>query len=99
MQNIKLPLKSGTMDDISQGEVQTIPYTFLNIYSYTITHTTFVSTGIHTDLSTQGSSQVEDSISSLKASSSVHTKETLIEIDYSNLNEELKVILYDEIYI
>ncbi|XP_058619278.1 structural maintenance of chromosomes protein 1A isoform X4 [Onychostoma macrolepis] len=63
MQDIKLPLKSGTMDDISQGE---------------------------------GSSQVEDSISSAKASSSVHAKEALIEIDYSNLNEDLKDSLSEE---
>ncbi|KAK9954143.1 hypothetical protein ABG768_016239 [Culter alburnus] len=63
MQDIKLPLKSGTMDDISQGE---------------------------------GSSQVEDSISSPKASSSVHAKEALIEIDYSNLNEDLKDALSEE---
>ncbi|XP_077075067.1 structural maintenance of chromosomes protein 1A [Siphateles boraxobius] len=63
MQDIKLPLKSGTMDDISQGE---------------------------------GSSQVEDSISSPKASSSVHAKEALIEIDYSNLNEDLKDSLSEE---
>ncbi|XP_043080239.1 structural maintenance of chromosomes protein 1A isoform X1 [Puntigrus tetrazona] len=63
MQDIKLPLKSGTMDDISQGE---------------------------------GSSQVEDSINSPKASSSVHAKEALIEIDYSNLNEDLKDALSEE---
>uniref|UniRef100_A0A672S6U4 Structural maintenance of chromosomes protein 1A n=1 Tax=Sinocyclocheilus grahami TaxID=75366 RepID=A0A672S6U4_SINGR len=63
MQDIKLPLKSGTMDDISQGE---------------------------------GSSQVEDTISSPKASSSVHAKEALIEIDYSNLNEDLKDALSEE---
>ncbi|KAK7129037.1 hypothetical protein R3I94_017303 [Phoxinus phoxinus] len=63
MQDIKLPFKSGTMEDISQGE---------------------------------GSSQVEDSISSPKASSSVHAKEALIEIDYSNLNEDLKDSLSEE---
>ncbi|NP_001155103.1 structural maintenance of chromosomes protein 1A isoform X1 [Danio rerio] len=63
MQDIKLPLKSGTMDDISQGE---------------------------------GGSQVEDAISSPKASSSVHAKEALIEIDYSNLNEDLKDALSED---
>ncbi|TRY66478.1 hypothetical protein DNTS_005368 [Danionella cerebrum] len=63
MQDIKLPLKSGTMDDISQGE---------------------------------GGSHVEDSISSTKASSAVHAKEALIEIDYSNLNEDLKDTLSDD---
>ncbi|XP_072553184.1 structural maintenance of chromosomes protein 1A isoform X1 [Salminus brasiliensis] len=62
MQDIKLPLKSGTMDDISQGE---------------------------------GSSQVDES-SSQKTSSSVHAKEALIEIDYSNLNEDLKDALSEE---
>ncbi|KAL0158049.1 hypothetical protein M9458_046125, partial [Cirrhinus mrigala] len=41
-------------------------------------------------------SQVEDSISSPKASSSVHAKEALIEIDYSNLNEDLKDALSEE---
>uniref|UniRef100_A0A672S6A0 Structural maintenance of chromosomes protein 1A n=1 Tax=Sinocyclocheilus grahami TaxID=75366 RepID=A0A672S6A0_SINGR len=55
MQDIKLPLKSGTMDDI-----------------------------------------IEDTISSPKASSSVHAKEALIEIDYSNLNEDLKDALSEE---
>ncbi|KAL7859783.1 hypothetical protein SRHO_G00149300 [Serrasalmus rhombeus] len=62
MQDIKLPLKSGTMDDISQGE---------------------------------GSSQVDES-SNQKTSSSVHAKEALIEIDYSNLNEDLKDALSEE---
>ncbi|KAI4880597.1 hypothetical protein NFI96_012195, partial [Prochilodus magdalenae] len=60
MQDIKLPLKSGTMDDISQG-----------------------------------SSQADES-SSQKTSSSVHAKEALIEIDYSNLNEDLKDTLSEE---
>ncbi|KAM9445813.1 structural maintenance of chromosomes protein 1A [Clarias gariepinus] len=63
MQDIKLPLKSGTMDDISQEE---------------------------------GGSQVDDSISSHKTSSSVHAKEALIEIDYSNLHEDLKDALSEE---
>uniref|UniRef100_A0AAR2M5P0 Structural maintenance of chromosomes protein n=1 Tax=Pygocentrus nattereri TaxID=42514 RepID=A0AAR2M5P0_PYGNA len=62
MQDIKLPLKSGTMDDISQGE---------------------------------GSSQVDES-SNQKTSSSVHAKEALIEIDYTNLNEDLKDALSEE---
>uniref|UniRef100_A0A3Q1KBN9 Structural maintenance of chromosomes protein n=1 Tax=Anabas testudineus TaxID=64144 RepID=A0A3Q1KBN9_ANATE len=57
MQDIRLPLRSGTMDDISQGE---------------------------------GSSQTEES-SSQRTSSSVLAKEALIEIDYSNLSEDLKV--------
>lgn len=39
----------------------------------------------------QGSSHVDESISSQKSSSSVHAKEALIEIDYSNLHEDLKV--------
>uniref|UniRef100_A0AAR2M6U6 Structural maintenance of chromosomes protein n=1 Tax=Pygocentrus nattereri TaxID=42514 RepID=A0AAR2M6U6_PYGNA len=55
MQDIKLPLKSGTMDDISQGEVY-----------------------------------------NQKTSSSVHAKEALIEIDYTNLNEDLKDALSEE---
>ncbi|XP_028849002.1 structural maintenance of chromosomes protein 1A-like isoform X2 [Denticeps clupeoides] len=63
MQDIKLPLRSGTMDDISQGE---------------------------------GSSQVEESVSSQKTSSSVLAKEALIEIDYSNLSEDLKDALSEE---
>ncbi|KAK3519331.1 hypothetical protein QTP70_024763 [Hemibagrus guttatus] len=63
MQDIKLPLKSGTMDDISQEE---------------------------------GGSQVDESISSHKTSSSVHAKEALIEIDYSNLHEDLKDALSEE---
>uniref|UniRef100_A0A6Q2XLE4 Structural maintenance of chromosomes protein n=1 Tax=Esox lucius TaxID=8010 RepID=A0A6Q2XLE4_ESOLU len=48
MQDIRLPLRSGTMDDIGQGEVQ-------------------------------------------RTSSTVLAKEALIEIDYSNLAEDLKV--------
>ncbi|XP_078480497.1 LOW QUALITY PROTEIN: structural maintenance of chromosomes protein 1A-like [Lampetra planeri] len=62
MQDIRLPLRSGTMDDISQGE---------------------------------GSSQTEDS-SSQRTSSSVLAKEALIEIDYSNLSEDLKDALSEE---
>uniref|UniRef100_A0AAX7TQG7 Structural maintenance of chromosomes protein 1A n=1 Tax=Astatotilapia calliptera TaxID=8154 RepID=A0AAX7TQG7_ASTCA len=53
MQDIRLPLRSGTMDDISQGET--------------------------------------DESSSQRTSSSVLAKEALIEIDYSNLSEDLKV--------
>ncbi|XP_066566234.1 structural maintenance of chromosomes protein 1A isoform X2 [Amia ocellicauda] len=53
MQDIKLPLKSGTMEDISQEEA-------------------------------------EESVSSQKTSSTVLAKEALIEIDYSNLSEDLK---------
>ncbi|KAJ8257450.1 hypothetical protein GJAV_G00185730 [Gymnothorax javanicus] len=63
MQDIRLPLKSGTMDDISQGE---------------------------------GSSQTDESTSSQKTSSTVLAKEALIEIDYSNLSEDLKDALSDE---
>uniref|UniRef100_A0AAQ6IKM6 Structural maintenance of chromosomes protein 1A n=1 Tax=Anabas testudineus TaxID=64144 RepID=A0AAQ6IKM6_ANATE len=62
MQDIRLPLRSGTMDDISQGE---------------------------------GSSQTEES-SSQRTSSSVLAKEALIEIDYSNLSEDLKDALSEE---
>uniref|UniRef100_A0A8C9Y1H1 Structural maintenance of chromosomes protein n=1 Tax=Sander lucioperca TaxID=283035 RepID=A0A8C9Y1H1_SANLU len=62
MQDIRLPLHSGTMDDISQGE---------------------------------GSSQTEES-SSQRTSSSVLAKEALIEIDYSNLSEDLKDVLSEE---
>uniref|UniRef100_A0A665X696 Structural maintenance of chromosomes protein n=1 Tax=Echeneis naucrates TaxID=173247 RepID=A0A665X696_ECHNA len=51
MQDIRLPLRSGTMDDISQGE---------------------------------------------RTSSSVLAKEALIEIDYSNLSEDLKDALSEE---
>uniref|UniRef100_A0A671XB74 Structural maintenance of chromosomes protein n=1 Tax=Sparus aurata TaxID=8175 RepID=A0A671XB74_SPAAU len=57
MQDIRLPLRSGTMDDISQGE---------------------------------GSSQNDES-SSQRTSSTVLAKEALIEIDYGNLSEDLKV--------
>uniref|UniRef100_A0A672YUA2 Structural maintenance of chromosomes protein 1A n=1 Tax=Sphaeramia orbicularis TaxID=375764 RepID=A0A672YUA2_9TELE len=53
MQDIRLPLRSGTMDDISQGEVN-------------------------------------------RTSSSVLAKEALIEIDYSNLSEDLKDALSEE---
>ncbi|KAK5863542.1 hypothetical protein PBY51_000566 [Eleginops maclovinus] len=62
MQDIRLPLRSGTMDDISQGE---------------------------------GSSQPEES-SSQRTSSTVLAKEALIEIDYSNLTEDLKDALSEE---
>ncbi|KAM3872322.1 structural maintenance of chromosomes protein 1A [Diretmus argenteus] len=62
MQDIRLPLRSGTMDDISQGE---------------------------------GSSQAEES-SSQRTSSTVLAKEALIEIDYSNLNEDLKDALAED---
>ncbi|XP_029974428.1 structural maintenance of chromosomes protein 1A [Salarias fasciatus] len=62
MQDIRLPLRSGTMDDISQGE---------------------------------GSSQNDES-SSQRTSSTVLAKEALIEIDYSNLSEDLKDALSEE---
>ncbi|XP_029911452.1 structural maintenance of chromosomes protein 1A [Myripristis murdjan] len=62
MQDIRLPLRSGTMDDISQGE---------------------------------GSSQAEES-SSQRTSSTVLAKEALIEIDYSNLSEDLKDALSED---
>ncbi|KAK2851371.1 hypothetical protein Q5P01_007647 [Channa striata] len=62
MQDIRLPLRSGTMDDISQGE---------------------------------GSSQTDES-NSQRTSSSVLAKEALIEIDYSNLSEDLKDALSEE---
>uniref|UniRef100_A0A8C9Y412 Structural maintenance of chromosomes protein 1A n=1 Tax=Sander lucioperca TaxID=283035 RepID=A0A8C9Y412_SANLU len=58
MQDIRLPLHSGTMDDISQGETE------------------------------ESSSQ--------RTSSSVLAKEALIEIDYSNLSEDLKDVLSEE---
>uniref|UniRef100_A0A4W5JUT3 Structural maintenance of chromosomes protein n=1 Tax=Hucho hucho TaxID=62062 RepID=A0A4W5JUT3_9TELE len=58
MQDIRLPLCSGTMDDIGQGE---------------------------------GSSQQEEANSSQRSSSTLLAKEALIEIDYSNLSEDLKV--------
>ncbi|KAK9515373.1 hypothetical protein VZT92_026025 [Zoarces viviparus] len=63
MQDIRLPLRSGTMDDISQGE---------------------------------GSSQTEESSSQRTTSTTVLAKEALIEIDYSNLTEDLKDALSEE---
>ncbi|KAL1020921.1 hypothetical protein UPYG_G00006420 [Umbra pygmaea] len=63
MQDIRLPLRSGTMDDIGQGE---------------------------------GSSQQEESTSSQRTSSTVLAKEALIEIDYSNLSEDLKDALAED---
>ncbi|KAG5281745.1 hypothetical protein AALO_G00048340 [Alosa alosa] len=59
MQDIRLPLKSGTMDDISQEE-----------------------------------GQAEES--SQRTSSSVLAKEALIEIDYSNLSEDLRDALAED---
>ncbi|XP_023056564.1 structural maintenance of chromosomes protein 1A-like, partial [Piliocolobus tephrosceles] len=58
MQDIKLPLSKGTMDDISQEE---------------------------------GSSQGEDSVSGSQRISSIYAREALIEIDYGDLCEDLKV--------
>lgn len=89
MQDIRLPLRSGTMDDISQGEVHT------NTLMQARTFTRF---GLKQNLTHlflflllfQGSSQTDDS-SSQRTSSSVLAKEALIEIDYSNLSEDLKV--------
>ncbi|XP_030209534.1 structural maintenance of chromosomes protein 1A [Gadus morhua] len=63
MQDIKLPLRSGTMEDISQGE---------------------------------GSQQPEEPTNSKIASSTVLAKEALIEIDYSNLSEDLKDTLSED---
>lgn len=87
MQDIRLPLRSGTMDDISQGEVHT------NTLMQALTFTQF---DLKQNLTLlflllfQGSSQTDDS-SSQRTSSSVLAKEALIEIDYSNLSEDLKV--------
>uniref|UniRef100_A0A672IFD8 Structural maintenance of chromosomes protein n=1 Tax=Salarias fasciatus TaxID=181472 RepID=A0A672IFD8_SALFA len=64
MQDIRLPLRSGTMDDISQGEVRE-----------------------------RGAQSVS---SSQRTSSTVLAKEALIEIDYSNLSEDLKDALSEE---
>ncbi|EQB79024.1 structural maintenance of chromosomes protein 1A [Camelus ferus] len=58
MQDIKLPLSKGTMDDISQEE---------------------------------GSSQGEDSVSGSQRTSNIYAREALIEIDYGDLCEDLKV--------
>lgn len=66
MQDIKLPLRSGTMDDISQGE------------------------GSQADESSSSQSKSE------RASSTVLAKEALIEIDYSNLSEDLKDALAED---
>uniref|UniRef100_A0A9J7ZZT4 Structural maintenance of chromosomes protein n=1 Tax=Cyprinus carpio carpio TaxID=630221 RepID=A0A9J7ZZT4_CYPCA len=68
MQDIKLPLKSGTMDDISQGEVQTNIHFSEHMFLHTHTHT-------HTH---------------------ILLLQALIEIDYSNLNEDLKDALSEE---
>lgn len=92
MQDIRLPLRSGTMDDISQGEVHT----------YTLMQTINVYPGIEIEISIfvvsfQGSSQTEDS-SSQRTSSSVLAKEALIEIDYSNLAEDLKVVCLSTLF-
>uniref|UniRef100_A0A672IH65 Structural maintenance of chromosomes protein n=1 Tax=Salarias fasciatus TaxID=181472 RepID=A0A672IH65_SALFA len=65
MQDIRLPLRSGTMDDISQGEVRE-----------------------------RGAQSVASP--SQRTSSTVLAKEALIEIDYSNLSEDLKDALSEE---
>ncbi|OPJ80306.1 hypothetical protein AV530_003561 [Patagioenas fasciata monilis] len=57
MQDIKLPLSKGTMDDISQEE---------------------------------GGAAGEEPVSSSQRTSSLYAREALIEIDYSDLPEELK---------
>lgn len=75
------------MDDISQGEVDT------NTLMQALTFTQFDLKQNWTLLFLllfQGSSQTDDS-SSQRTSSSVLAKEALIEIDYSNLSEDLKV--------
>ncbi|XP_040178610.1 structural maintenance of chromosomes protein 1A [Rana temporaria] len=59
MQDIKLPLSKGTMDDISQEEG-------------------------------------EESVSSSQKSSTVYAREALIEIDYSELSEDLKDAVADD---
>lgn len=41
---------------------------------------------------------MDESISSHKTSSSVHAKEALVEIDYSNLHEDLKVLYFESLY-
>lgn len=85
MQDIRLPLRSGTMDDISQGEVPADSLT-----SCTIREEKKATHLVSAVCSLQGGSQTDDS-SSQRTSSSVSAKEALIEIDYSNLSEDLKV--------
>ena len=86
MQDIRLPLRSGTMDDISQGEVdadpfmKALPFMPLGMKNYLIIIFLLI----------QGSSQTEET-SSQRTSSTVLAKEALIEIDYSILTEDLKV--------
>ncbi|KAG9460761.1 hypothetical protein GDO78_019701, partial [Eleutherodactylus coqui] len=63
MQDIKLPLSKGTMDDISQEE---------------------------------GGSQAEESVSSSQRTSNVYAREALIEIDYTELSEDLKDAVADD---
>lgn len=143
MQDIKLPLKSGTMDDISQEEVECLvqtellhlntAYKLVTIFIFWIFTVAFerVLLGTPSNKETfccrvlcwfskrtlkescntttknafltnfgsllpcgfymQGGSQVDESISSHKTTSSVRAKEALIEIDYSNLHDDLKV--------
>ncbi|XP_043916489.1 structural maintenance of chromosomes protein 1A [Protopterus annectens] len=62
MQDIKLPLSKGSMDDISQEE----------------------------------GSQAEESASSSQRSSTTYEREALIEVDYSELSDDLKDSLSDE---
>lgn len=88
MQDIRLPLRSGTMDDISQGEVRKARSGRLKLF---ITSGTEIENDMLAFvLFFQGSSQTDES-SSQRTSSSVLAKEALIEIDYSNLSEDLKV--------
>lgn len=91
MQDIRLPLRSGTMDDISQGEVHRTDRPIKVLRAHCLdwkrkSHPLLV-------LLFQGSSQTDDS-SSQRTSSSVLAKEALIEIDYSNLSEDLKVSFF-----
>lgn len=86
MQDIKLPLSKGTMDDISQEEVglggtpgwgggsETPKTSFLLFFPQK-----------------KGGAAGEEPVSSSQRTSSLYAREALIEIDYSDLPEELKV--------
>ena len=86
MQDIKLPLSKGTMDDISQeevgfGEAVRGPGGLGN----TLTPLPFFLPP------PQGGAAGEEPVSSSQRTSSLYAREALIEIDYSDLPEELKV--------
>lgn len=89
MQDIKLPLSKGTMDDISQEEVS--PGGGSRRDGEGARRSLLTPLFSSFPPKKKGGAAGEEPVSSSQRTSSLYAREALIEIDYSDLPEELKV--------